>query len=190
MALDTDNALTTLDDVKTWCGVNTTDYDTLLTDLINSVSWQFNSFTNRKLKARDITAQYDGDGTNTMVLPEYPVNSITSIHVDTDREFTDDTKVTDFVFHENGLVTLDTNYFSKIVKANKIVYNAGYSIIPYDLQVACKDQIKWLFRRHRNNQEGVQSESTLNGSTTITEAGEILTTSLEILKRYRKGDHE
>ncbi|HFD04718.1 MAG TPA: hypothetical protein ENJ25_01075, partial [Firmicutes bacterium] len=74
MALDTDNALTTLDDAKTWCGVNNTDYDTLLTDFINSVSWQFNSFTNRKLKARDITAQYDGDGSNVMVLPEYPVN--------------------------------------------------------------------------------------------------------------------
>ena len=43
MALDTDNALTTLDDIKAWCGVNNTDYDTLLTDLINSVSWQFNS---------------------------------------------------------------------------------------------------------------------------------------------------
>ena len=190
MALDTDNALTTLDDVKTWCGVNTTEYDTLLTDYINAVSWQFNTYTNRKLKARDITAQYDGDGSNTMVLPEYPVNSITSIHIDTDREFTSDTEVTDYVFHENGLVTLDSNYFNTTVKANKIVYNAGYDTIPYDLVMACKDQVKWLFRRHRNNQEGIHTETSLNGNTTVTETGEILTTSLEVLKRYRKGDHE
>ena len=95
MAIDTVNSLTTLADVKTWCGIasGTTEYDTLLEGFIDSVSWQFNKFTDRLLKARDITGYYTGDNSNCLMLPEWPVNSITSIHVDSDRDYGDDTEV-------------------------------------------------------------------------------------------------
>lgn len=189
MAIDTVNSLTTLADVKTWCGVTVIDYDSILEDLIDSVSWQFNSFCNRKIKARDITGYYDGDGSDTLVTPEYPINSITHIYVDTDRDFTSDTEVTDYVYNDNGRIVLTDDSFTTTEQANKIEYNAGYSTIPYDLQVACKDQVKFLFRRHRDNREGVSTESNLNGNVTMTEVGEMLTTVLEVVKRYRKEDH-
>jgi len=189
MAIDTVNALTTLVDVKAWVGVNTTDYDTILENYIDSVSWQFNKFTDRLLKARDITDQYDGDGSTVMLLPEYPINEIISIFIDNNRAFGAETAVTDYVFYSDGTIKLDTNTFTTTAKGNKIIYNAGYETLPFDLVMACKDQIKWLYRRHRNNQEGIASITSMNGETTMTEQGEILKTSLEILKRYIKRDH-
>jgi len=189
MAIDTVNSLTDLTDLKVWLGIDVDTYDTELEQYIDSVSWQFNKFTDLLLKARDITAQYDGDGSPVLMTPEFPINSITSIFIDSDREFGAETEVTDYVFYSDGTIYLDDTTFSTTRKANKIVFNAGYSTLPHDLVMACKDQIKWLYRRHRNNQEGIATSTTINGDTTVTEEGEILKTSIEILKRYRKRDH-
>ncbi len=190
MALDTVNALTTLPSLKTWCSVTCTDFDDVLTDIINSVSIQFNNLTGKDLLARDITEQYTGDGSQIMLLPEYPINSITTIHIDTDKEFGATTEVTDFDYDTNtGAVVLDDEYFTTVFKANKIVYNAGYATIPGDLKTAAQDQMKWLFRRWRDNTEGVTGISMEGGNITMTEEGEVLKSSLKIIERYRKRDH-
>jgi hypothetical protein len=191
MAVDTVNSLVTLAEAKAWIGIKTADttYDALVENFIDGVSWQFNKYSGRLLKARDITEYTEGANTLTIKLKQWPVNSITSIFIDAEREYGATTEITDYTFHETGLVFSDTYSFSAVPNAVKIVYNAGYSTIPYDLKVAALDQIKWLFRRHRDNSEGVTSETTINGSTTRTEDGEMLTTSMEILKRYKKRDH-
>ena len=75
MSIDTVNALTTLIKAKAWLGVapapDTTDDDEI-ERLIDSVSWQFNSFTKRRLLSRTLTEYYEGDGTNKFMSPEYP----------------------------------------------------------------------------------------------------------------------
>ena len=194
MAIDSANALTTLIEAKAWLAVKLapdTTYDTVIEKLIDSVSWQFNSFTNRLLKGRTITGYYEGNGSNTFMAPEYPINSITSINIDSDREYGTDSLIDSdtYTFDSQGFIVLDSNTFSTSRQANKIVYDVGYTTIPYNLNVAALDQIKFLFRRHLNNQEGISTESTINGSVTVTEVGEMLTSSLEILKRYRRRDH-
>ena len=197
MSLDTKNSLTTLADAKVWLAekAETTTYDAIITDFINSVSAQFNKLTHRLLKDRVITGYYDGNGSMEFMTPQYPINLITSIHIDTDRAYEDDTLIDSdtYVFYEDGLIKSDDNSFSAEPQAVKIIYNAGYgydgAAIPADILIAAKDQIKWLFRRWRKNQEGIEAVTTTNGTTTQTEAGEILTTSFEIMKRYVKKDH-
>lgn len=191
MAVDSVNSLVSLVDAKAWCAVKTADttYDTILENFIDGVSWEFNKYTNRLLKARDITAYYTGDGSDKLQLPEYPVNSITSIYIDVDRAFTADTELTDYQFYDIGIIVSEDQAFPNIAKSIKITYNAGYATIPYDLQMAAKDQIKWLFKRHRQNQEGGSTITTQNGTETLTETGELLTTVKGILDRYRKRDH-
>lgn len=193
MAIDSVNALTTLVDAKVWLGVKpdvTTD-DAVIENFIDSVSWQFNSFTHRLLKAREITEYPEGDGKNKILLAQYPVNSITSIHIDSDRVYGADTLIDSdtYTFKDVGIVTLDQNTWSKSPKANKVVYNGGYSTLPIDMVIACKDQIKFLFFRWRGNMEGRTVETNINGSVTVTEAGEMLKSSIEIMKRYRKEDN-
>lgn len=194
MAIDTDNALTNLIEAKAWLAVKPAPdvtYDSEIEKLIDSVSWQFNSFTKRRLLARDITDLYSGENKPIIKMPEYPINSVTSIHVDADRDFTDDTLIdsTSYVFTKDGFIYMNENIFTSLINSNKIVYNAGYVTIPKDLLIACLDQVKFMFRRHINNQEGIATEASINGSVTVTEVGEILTTSMEVLKRYRREDH-
>ena len=191
MAIDTTNALVTLADTKAWVGVKTADttYDTLLENFIDGVSWQFNKYTDRLLKARDITEYTEGRNNLELKLEQWPVNSITSIFIDSEREYGSSTEITDYTFKEIGVIYSDSERFSAVPNAVKVIYNAGYSTIPYDLKTAALDQIKWLFRRHRDNSEGVSVDTNINGTTTKTEEGEMLTTSMEILKRYKKRDH-
>ncbi len=192
MSIDTVNALTDLAAVKVWCSVESDDdtFDDILESLIDSVSIQFNKLTNRDLKARAITAQYTGDGTDDILLPQYPVNTITSIFVDSEKSFGAETEVSDYDFEtDSGLVILDESSFSKVFKANKFVYNGGFSTIPSDMVVAAKDQIKWLFRRWRDNTEGLTGISMEGGNIQMTEAGEILKTAFVVIKRYIRLDH-
>jgi len=193
MSVDTVNSLTTLAEVKTWVQIEsiTTTWDKILEKFIDSVSWQFNSFTKRRLKARDLTEYYEGNGTCKFMSPEYPINSIASLHIDSGRDYGDDTLIDAeaYTFTKDGFIILDSSTFSNSPKAIKLVYNVGYITIPSDLEVAVLDQIKWLLKRHRGNQEGITTETTINGSVTVTEAGEILTTALEVLKRYMRKDH-
>ena len=193
MSVDTVNSLTTLAEVKAWVQIETltTTWDTILEKFIDSVSWQFNSFTKRRLKARDLTEYYEGDGSCKFMSPEYPVNSITSLHIDSERSYGDDTLIDSdtYTFNKEGFITLDSSTFSDSPQAIKLVYNVGYTVIPHDLVVAVLDQIKWLLKRHRGNQEGISTETTINGSITITEAGEILKTAHDVLLRYRRKDH-
>ena len=197
MALDTINSLTTLAEAKVWLAIKSDDttYDGIVTKFINSVSAQFNSLTKRLLKARVITGYYDGDGSPVFMAPQYPINIITSIHIDSDRAYGDDTLIDaeTYVHYSDGLIRADEDYFSKEPQAVKIIYNAGYgydgAALPGDMITAAEDQIKWLYKRWLKNQEGIEAVTTMNGTTTITEAGEILKTSLEIMKRYMKRDH-
>jgi hypothetical protein len=194
MSIDAVNALTTLIKAKAWLGVapapDTTDDDEI-EKLIDSVSWQYNSFTKRRLLARDLTEYYEGDGTPVFLSPEYPINTITTLHIDSERAYGADTLINSakYTFDKQGFIKLDESTFSTSPKAVKLVYNVGYATIPLDLNVACLDQIKWLFRRHIKNEEGITTEATINGSVTVTEVGEILETALKVLERYRRRDH-
>ena len=193
MAIDATNALTTLAAAKVWVAIASavTTYDTLIELYIDAVCAQFNKYTKRQLKSRTLTEYYEGNGTPDLYTKEYPITSITSIHIDTDRAYGAATLIdsSKYVSYDDGKIHLDQNTFSASAKANKIVYVAGYTTIPNDLVMAVSDQIKWMFRKHLANQEGIQVETQIGGSTTLTEEGEILTSSLEILKRYKRKDH-
>jgi len=193
MAIDSANALTTLVATKVWVAIasGVTTFDALIEIYIDAVCAQFNNYTKRLLKSRTLTEYYEGNGTPDLYVRQYPITSITSIHIDNDRAYGAATLIdpTKYVLYDDGKIHLDQNTFSAAAKANKIVYVAGHTTIPNDLVMAVQDQIKWMLRKHQSNQEGIRVETQIGGSTTLTEEGEILTSSLEILKRYKRKDH-
>jgi len=74
MALDT-YALVTLQEAKDWLGISVTTYDTILENLINATTARIEQYLMRQVKARDRIEFYDPDGSNTLLLRQYPVNS-------------------------------------------------------------------------------------------------------------------
>lgn len=75
MALDT-YALVTLQNLKDWLGISVTTYDTILENLINATGYRIERYIGRQIMARDRIEFIDPDGSNTISLPQYPVNSI------------------------------------------------------------------------------------------------------------------
>jgi len=132
-------ALTSLTKVKEFLRITDNNDDTLLTNLISRVEKEVKEYCQRDFEATDYTEYYDGDGTDTLLVDNYPINSVSELYDDPDRDFGADTLIdpSDYVIYsEEGKVVLDGSVFSKGKKNIKIVYNAGYTTIPADLEQA------------------------------------------------------
>lgn len=190
--LDTTNALVTLAEAREYCGIAADDdtYDDRLTDLINAISWRFNKYTRRKLKAQALTEYYDGDGGRILYLNSFPINSVTSLHVDTDRQYGAATARTDYVTYSDvGKLALTESVFNSGHQSVKIVYNAGFETIPYELAEAALKQIKSAFRKWERNLEEATAEQTETGSITFIDRDEFLPSVKAVLDHYRRPGH-
>ena len=160
MALN-DNALITWEFAKSM--LNLEDADQTKTEFyINAISKRVENITGRTFYARDITEYPKGHGDNTIMLKEYPVNSITSLHLDADREFGDSTVVDSDDYHleeDTGTITLFETTTTAGVKTIKVVYNAGFSTIPEDLQQAVIESIQYNMSRFNSGSVGFENLS-------------------------------
>jgi len=141
--LDVENNLITLTQLQTYLNVSTADgYDDRLEDIINAVSEFCNTYTGRKLKARNLVEYYDGDGGDELYVDNPPINSTRStiqIWGDTDvpRSYdTADLYSADSIdiYSDLGKIILLDDSFLSGRKTIKVSYNGGYTVIPYQLQ--------------------------------------------------------
>jgi hypothetical protein len=134
--------LTTLANLRAFLKkqANDTADDSLLSSIIARVSADVAKRCNRTFAAGAVTEYYKGNNKSEMLVRRPPVNSVTSIHVDSDRVWGSDTAIDadSIVIAEEcpGLITLIDETFDSYgnVENVKIVYNGGYSTIPADLE--------------------------------------------------------
>ena len=156
-------ALTTLSNIKTELEITSTDYDDILSQLIDNVSQTIATITDRVLEASYLDEYYDGNGSRELLLNEYPINSITSIIVS-------DTALTsnDYEYYsESGLVILD-NAVSEGYRKIRVQYNAGYTSIPDDLEFLARRLVIEAFKAKDN--PGIKSERVGNWSVTFSKS--------------------
>ena len=87
-------------------------------------------------------------------LPQRPVNTITTIHSDVNRQYTADTLLDSGDFELDtllGQAIIDpvnaTDSFDRAFRAIKVVCNCGYTVLPSDLEHAV---CVWSSQLHRN----------------------------------------
>lgn len=193
-ATDTDNALLGIEDAQAYLGgstASTSDNDTVR-DLINVASWRFNAETGRNLKARDYTEIYDGNGTNTLYLNNWPLASTTiTITVNSNRDFTDTgdqvTSTDVMLSTASGEVRLDGDSFSAGTKNVQVEYTAGYSTSnAYDLTYAAKEFLQTLWDRQTARASvGIQTEAYEGMSRTYEQ--DLPWSVKKLLDMYREG---
>jgi hypothetical protein len=163
MSLDV-NALVSWNKIQSLLGIDD-DEQQKYEQLINAASAVANQYTGRKLAGRDYTVTVDGSGRKELLLPEYPINSITSIYLDTAREFGASTEITDYLsYDDDGLIYYEAG-FPEIRQCVKITYNAGFPIetgdsictAPEDVQIAVIEIVKWYSERLSGAAIGVRS---------------------------------
>lgn len=196
---DTDNALLSLGDAVVYLGMGTTtgadsssDSDTIR-DVINTVSWRFNSETGRKLKARDYTEVYDGNGESSLHLSGWPIASTTiTICINATRTFggttTDQVTDTDVMLSTaEGLVRLDGWSFTEGIRNVQVEYTGGYSTSDsYDLTNAAKDFLLVLWNR-QTAKEPVNTRTEAYEGISRTFEPDFPWSVLKVLNMYREG---
>ena len=140
--------LTNLEGLRQYLNLDDSDTqnDDLMYDLIKSVSKRVNQRMNRNLEAQDYQnakAEYQrGDGTNRILVYQYPVNAVFSIYDDVDRVFDittleDQTSIveswtTPGLIQLKGNIFINSSWWSYYNLENlKLSYNAGF-VCPWD----------------------------------------------------------
>ena len=152
--------LVKLERVKTYLDLANTDTasDVLLQDLIARVGAWVERYCDRSFAKATYTEQRDGDGTDTLIVRQWPLLSVASLYDDPLRVFGAATQIasSDFAVYPNqGLIRLDGLVFSVGIQNVKVTYEAGYVDIPQDLQQALIELITDRFRNKEN--QGIRS---------------------------------
>ncbi len=190
--------LVTISEVKTGEGITGSTHDTVLTALVSAVTALFENVCRRTFASTVYTdVEYDGTGTDKLILANPPITDISSIKIASNRNFGAATALASsrYVFDDAGVVTLvpasgatsiilggDGGIFPKGHRVVQISYTGGFATIPADLkQAAILMCSTWMNRRRRG---GVLS--TTVGSETVTfQQREIPIEVMAILSRYR-----
>lgn len=167
------NALTTLQRAKDFMGIASDRYDTILTMLINHVSDFMESYCGRTFKTQSISnEEYDGKGTNVIVLKQFPVTAFSSLQYrdsDDPDDATWNTFDTDkYFWYEDGRVVLASGNFREVPKKYRATYTAGYKIdftqensssahtLPMELEMVCLRLVGAIFDTRKA--EGIETQ--------------------------------
>lgn len=191
MALS-DYALCTVDEVKEYYqfpskGSRVLDND-LIENLINRVTVNFHNYCGLdQFKSKIYTEFQDGNGKLRIYPYNYPIISITSIHIDGDWLFDNDTLISSSYYKiVDGLyISMNNNTFTKGVQNIKIVYTAGYETIPYDLKQACIEEVARKFKNKKNFDEIFR---TIEGSQVSKVEQGLLVSTKEVLDNYIRNE--
>lgn len=168
-------------------GVTSVD-DGLIEDLVLAVSEAFGGYCGRNFARDEFTERRNGTGTNSIVLLNYPVISITSLSLIAPRSTASAlsptnplTEDVDFVFDTRGRIQLFSMVFPKGVANVLIAYLAGYSTPPSDLAHAAA---KWAAVRYREMDRLGQRSKTMGGETVSFDMADCPPDVLTIVQRY------
>lgn len=131
--------LASLQDLKDFLKMSETTDDDKLFELLKAADAEFKRRTRLAFETATYTEYYDGNGQRSLLLKEYPVVSITTVHDDVDRAYGASTLIdaSDIVVREAvGELIYDGGTFGMGIKNVKVVYVAGYTSIPADVRQA------------------------------------------------------
>ncbi|MDB4726019.1 phage gp6-like head-tail connector protein [bacterium] len=164
MAVD-QYALTTLAGAKRFMGITGTANDTLIEELIDSVSDAIESWCRVKIKQRTFTEYHPGQGYSYVFVDNPPIISVTSVYDDIDRGFSSSYLVdssyytTDGSYAGEGRIQLWQGklYFQEGIMNVKVTYSGGYAAVPDDVEMACNALVSmWYNIREK---QGLASET-------------------------------
>jgi hypothetical protein len=177
--------LTTLEKVRAHIGTDVdARVDATLAALISSSSAWVVSQLGRNILSATYTETRDGDGSRRLLLKNFPVSSVTSLSVDgvtipARASLSDD----GYVLRSDGL-DLVGYVFARGVQNVSIVYVAGYSATPADLEQAVNEHVALRYRDR--GREGLGSAALAGDSASfVGNGGGTLAYIHSVLDTYR-----
>lgn len=174
--------LVTLEEVKIYLGIDLADtsQDSLLSMLISSADSLAKSYCGRSFEVADYDVLLDGTGRDSLLLPEYPVQSVTVLEVD-------GMAISSFYIEPNGIIIVDSGRIPEGKRNVHVVYRAGYEpdAVPGDLKEAVFILVASRYTLARERSHNLSSRWVEDVKVDYREA-EIPLEAKAILERYRQ----
>ena len=141
-----------LADYKTYVGVTSTTQDTVMGNLIASVSTLVKSLCFRSFvdHVDDPLVEVFSGGLPYYVLGESPLISVRGLEYSKDygNTYTDLIEFTDYVVNKenNTIFCISTEYFPKVINGYRVTYTCGYEVLPMDLKLAVMDLVTYYLK--------------------------------------------
>lgn len=190
MALNS-NALTTVEAVRIQLDIPLASVDADVTarleNLINTTSESIEQFLERRLNSDTYTETQDGRNSGRLVPRQWPITSITSIHIDFERAFGADTLVDagDYsIVDDETTVEIFERLFPNGRNNIQIIYTAGFATIPSDLAYACDAFCEWL--EHFNSRQDIGRTNKSKGDESVAMGQKIPPLIRELIMPYKR----
>ncbi|MBI9103756.1 MAG: hypothetical protein JEY99_15175 [Spirochaetales bacterium] len=165
--------------------------------LIFSCSAEIETYTDRMLKQRQLRELRDGFKQDEIILRQYPVKEITSLKVDKNRDYAEETLIppdyyscripgeNDDKEQKSEIILADGFSFPRGKNNIEIIYTAGYAEdqIPEPIKTATLELVEWTMKRLKNHQIG---EVNLKYGNTTKIATKIPDHVLELITPYKR----
>lgn len=135
-------AFATIDQLKEYLGDLSDKSDVLLTRIVDAATAAIQSYCGRDFTSASYVEYYDGSGTNTLILNQYPIITLTSLLEGGSALTTgqDASASPDVLFYpETGRLVRPWFIFLPYRNWYKATYTAGYATVPADIIQATLD---------------------------------------------------
>lgn len=183
------NKLASLTNIKDFMEITSSNFDDLLTLILESVSSKMETFLNRNLEKQEYTEYFNG-GKHYYYVSATPIDSVSDITVTVSDNtgYTEDSEY--YVWYEEGAIQFVAAPTESRPKQVKIIYTGGYTTtseviaVPLDLKYACILQTSFEFRRRKD--VGLEAITIPDGAVSVPVRSEFIDEVKSILKKFRK----
>lgn len=144
--------LVTKAEYKAYKGITSTNSDAEIDFLIPKVSDLVKTYCRRTFidfYDESKTEVFDG-GFKKIILKETPVVTVSSVAYSADygSTYTNLTKFTDYVVRDDYVLSLNSTGFPEVINGYRVIYYAGYEVVPSDLKLAVLDLVEYYSKNN------------------------------------------
>jgi hypothetical protein len=186
-----DNYLVSLNEVCEYTGIEITDSVTsALQNFTGYISDQFEAYCGQGIKSNSWTGYYDGNGSCRMFTANSPIVSVSSLQyrLSPFESYQDLVSDMSSVILYDNYVELYQNHFPIGKQSIKIIYSAGYEVIPGDIKKCAIEAVAEMYSEMKNDRLGL-STKTINNQPGLNESNtyyQLAERHRYILDNYRK----
>jgi hypothetical protein len=189
------NALTTRSKVYTFRQLDgkqaegTSDFNLMVDYCINAISEGFENYCQRTFALTTHTETYNGAGAEFLYTNNYPITSVSGLYDDESWGWGSDTAfaANDYkISNDKKSIRLYDSIFFDEEENVKIIYTAGYSTIPADLETACIMEVCRMIDKFMMKTYDVQGNSNAGGDSQTFITDNYLPQTITVLNRYKR----
>lgn len=144
---------TTLANVKEYLDITGTGDDTLLSNLIARATRFLQDHFGRQILQATYTEFYDGRGSPQIMVREWPIVTVTSLHESIEQTWDASTLIAagDYLIDLRlGRVRLKAGIFFPSFQGVRLIYDGGYATVPHSIEHATIEAVARIYRRRLN----------------------------------------